>query len=63
MQEKLRTLVDIIRADPAVATVVGFTGGSRAGGGFVSVTLKPASERARKTPGRHRAPAAASCRG
>ncbi len=45
MQDKLRQLVDIIRADPAVATVVGFTGGSRAGGGFVSVTLKPASER------------------
>ncbi|MBA2961462.1 MULTISPECIES: efflux RND transporter permease subunit [Ramlibacter] len=47
MQEKLRALVDIIRADPAVATVVGFTGGSRAGGGFISVTLKPASQRAK----------------
>jgi multidrug efflux pump len=31
--------------DPAVATVVGFTGGGRAGGGFMFVNLKPASER------------------
>ncbi|TFZ07907.1 efflux RND transporter permease subunit [Ramlibacter humi] len=46
MQEKLRNLVDIIRADPAVDTVVGFTGGSRAGGGFLQITLKPASQRA-----------------
>jgi multidrug efflux pump len=45
MQGKLRQLVDIIRADPAVATVVGFTGGSRAGGGFMFVSLKPAAER------------------
>ncbi|WBY02307.1 efflux RND transporter permease subunit [Ramlibacter tataouinensis] len=46
MQDKLRQLVDIIRADPAVDTVVGFTGGSRAGGGFLQVSLKPAAERA-----------------
>ncbi|MGB9990773.1 efflux RND transporter permease subunit [Massilia sp. SM-13] len=45
MQKKLRQLVDIIRADPAVATVVGFTGGARAGGGFMFVNLKPVSER------------------
>jgi multidrug efflux pump len=45
MQDKLRQLVDIIRADPAVATVVGFTGGSRAGGGFMFINLKPVSER------------------
>jgi multidrug efflux pump len=45
MQEKLRQLVNIIRADPAVDTVVGFTGGSRAGGGFLFVNLKPASQR------------------
>jgi len=45
MQKKLRQLVEIIHADPAVATVVGFTGGSRAGGGFMFVNLKPASER------------------
>ncbi len=40
MQEKLRQLQDIIRADPAVQTVVGFTGGGRAGGGFMFVNLK-----------------------
>jgi multidrug efflux pump len=45
MQTKLRQLVDIIRADPAVDTVVGFTGGSRAGGGFMFVNLKPRSQR------------------
>ncbi|MDQ6619773.1 MAG: efflux RND transporter permease subunit [Pseudomonadota bacterium] len=45
MQGKLRDLVDIIRRDPAVQTVVGFTGGGRAGGGFLFVNLKPASER------------------
>ena len=46
MQEKLKQLVDITRADPAVDTVVAFTGGSRAGGGFMFVSLKPAAERA-----------------
>jgi multidrug efflux pump len=45
MQQKLRQLVNIIKADPAVATVVGFTGGSRAGGGFMFLNLKPVSER------------------
>jgi multidrug efflux pump len=45
MQEKLRQLVDIIRRDPAVDTVVGFTGGSRAGGGFMFINLKPAVQR------------------
>ncbi len=42
MQGKLQQLVDIIRADPAVATVVGFTGGNRAGGGFMFATLEAA---------------------
>jgi multidrug efflux pump len=45
MQDKLRQLVNIIRADPAVQNVVGFTGGGRAGGGFLFVNLKPASQR------------------
>lgn len=40
MQAKLRQAVEIIRADPAVDTVVAFTGGSRAGGGFMFVNLK-----------------------
>jgi multidrug efflux pump len=45
MQDKLRQLVAIIRADPAVETVVGFTGGGRAGGGFMFVNLKDSQER------------------
>jgi multidrug efflux pump len=45
MQGKLHQLVNIIKRDPAVDTVVGFTGGSRAGGGFMFVNLKPASQR------------------
>jgi len=45
MQGKLRQLIDIIRRDPAVETVVGFTGGSRAGGGFMFVNLKPVTQR------------------
>ncbi|MDP3354997.1 MAG: efflux RND transporter permease subunit [Polaromonas sp.] len=45
LQGKLKALVDIIRNDPAVDTVVGFTGGSRAGGGFMFINLKPVAER------------------
>jgi multidrug efflux pump len=45
MQGKLQQLVDIIRRDPAVDTVVGFTGGGRAGGGFLFVNLKPVGQR------------------
>jgi multidrug efflux pump len=48
MQAKMRQLVGIIKRDPAVDTVVGFTGGSRAGGGFMFINLKPASERSDK---------------
>ncbi|MED5620327.1 efflux RND transporter permease subunit [Ideonella sp. BN130291] len=45
LQAKLRQLVRIIQSDPAVDTVVGFTGGGRAGGGFMFVNLKPKGER------------------
>ncbi len=45
MQKKLYQLVEIIRKDPAVDTVVAFTGGGRAGGGFMFVSLKPVAER------------------
>ena len=45
MQGKLKELVDTIRADPAVDTVVGFTGGGRAGGGFMFINLKPLDKR------------------
>ncbi|MCC2976575.1 efflux RND transporter permease subunit [Sphingomonas sp. PL-96] len=45
MQKKLRQVIDIIHADPAVQTAIGFTGGARAGGAFMAVSLKPKSER------------------
>jgi multidrug efflux pump len=45
MQQKLGQIVGIIKADPAVATVVAFTGGDRAGGGFMFINLKPRDER------------------
>ncbi len=51
MQGKLRQLVNIIKSDPAVDTVVGFTGGSRAGGGFMFLNLKPVEERAKGESG------------
>ncbi|MBC7599891.1 MAG: efflux RND transporter permease subunit [Polaromonas sp.] len=45
LQGKLKALVDIIKSDPAVDTVVGFTGGARAGGGFMFINLKPVGQR------------------
>ncbi len=45
MKGKVQQLVDIIRRDPAVATVTGYAGGSRSGGGFMYITLKPLAER------------------
>ena len=46
MQQKLQAFVDIIRKDPAVDTVVGFTGGQgQTNGGFVFMALKPLRER------------------
>lgn len=46
LARKLRQAVDIIHRDPAVDTVVGFSGGGRAGGGFMFVNLKPVDQRA-----------------
>jgi multidrug efflux pump len=51
MSVKLKQLIDIVRADPAVDTVVGFTGVGSGGGfaqintGTVFVSLKPISQR------------------
>jgi len=50
LARKLRQAVEIIRKDPAVDTVVGFAGGSRAGGGFLFVNLKPLKQRSVSTP-------------
>ena len=45
MQEKLKQVVGIIKRDKAVQGVVGFTGGSRAGGAFILIALKPVEQR------------------
>jgi multidrug efflux pump len=43
MQRKLINIMDIIRADPAVSSIAGFTGGGNSG--FMYVALKPVRER------------------
>ena len=45
MRDKLADFIDIVRADPAVESVVGFTGGSQRNTGSMFVTLKPLAER------------------
>ena len=45
MRQKLQQFIAIIQKDPAVDTVVGFTGGGQTNGGFVFMSLKPMSER------------------
>jgi multidrug efflux pump len=45
MQQKLAQFVNIVKKDPAVETVVGFTGGGQTNSGFMFVSLLPLSER------------------
>jgi len=45
MQQKLAQFVGIIKKDPAVETVVGFTGGGQTNGGFMFMSLVPLGER------------------
>ncbi len=45
MKKKLAQLQDIVQKDPAVATVVGVTGGRQVNSGFVYISLKPFAER------------------
>ena len=45
MRPKLAGYVDIIGADPAVASVTGFTGGRQRNTGFMFIALKPLAER------------------
>ena len=45
MRQKLRQFVRIVGEDPAVASVVGFTGGGQTNSGFMFVALKPLAER------------------
>lgn len=45
MLPKLTAFIDVIRADPAVRSVTGFTGGSRTNSGRIFIALKPLNER------------------
>ncbi|MCJ2907478.1 efflux RND transporter permease subunit [Escherichia coli] len=48
MRGKLQDFMKIIRDDPAVDNVTGFTGGSRVNSGMMFITLKPRGERSEK---------------
>jgi multidrug efflux pump len=45
MRQKLADFIDIVRSDPAVENVTGFTGGGQRNRGFMFVALKPLSQR------------------
>ncbi len=45
MRQKLRQFIRIIKEDPAVEDVVGFTGGFSTNSGFVFMSLKPLAQR------------------
>jgi multidrug efflux pump len=45
MRDKLAQFIAIVRKDPAVQSVAGFTGGGQTNGGGVFIALKPRSER------------------
>jgi multidrug efflux pump len=45
MRQKLGNFIEIVRSDPAVENVVGFTGGGQRNSGFMFITLKPVRER------------------
>ena len=45
MQQKLTQFITIMRKDPAIDSVVGFTGGGQTNSGFVFASLKPRAQR------------------
>jgi multidrug efflux pump len=45
MRQKLSDFIEIIRRDPAIENVVGFTGGAQRNSGFMFMSLKPLKER------------------
>jgi len=45
MREKLHHFVDVVLHDPAVSTVVGFTGGGQRNSGNMFISLKPRAQR------------------
>ncbi len=49
MREKLDAFIEIVRRDPAVANVTGYTGGSRVNGGTMFISLVPLAQRREST--------------
>jgi multidrug efflux pump len=45
MRRKFRQFVSIVRSDPAIENIVGFTGGFQTNSGFVFASLKPLNQR------------------
>ena len=45
MSQKMKEFMTIVKSDPAVQNVAGFTGGGQRNGGFMFVALKPLAER------------------
>ena len=45
MQKKLADFIEIVRQDPAVENVIGFTGGGQRNSGVMFISLKPLSQR------------------
>jgi len=45
MEKKLTDFINLVKQDPAVDTVVGFTGGGQTNGGMIFAALKPKAER------------------
>src|SRR6266700_1909884 len=45
MRQKLEDFAALVKSDPAVENVVGFTGGGQRNSGFMFITLKPVRER------------------
>ncbi|HZF23754.1 MAG TPA: efflux RND transporter permease subunit, partial [Burkholderiales bacterium] len=45
MQKKLNDFIEIVRQDPAVENVIGFTGGGQRNSGQMFISLKPLSQR------------------
>ena len=45
MEVKLKHFMEIVRNDPAVESVVGFTGGGQRNSGFMFISLKPLHDR------------------
>jgi len=45
MSQKLASFIEIVKSDPAIENVVGFTGGGQRNSGFMFMSLKPLKER------------------